>query len=158
MEKRGLVQLYLLLSLIVFSLLARYLGVPGLAEAAFACVSAPVLYTMAYYRERAAAVGAFVKKKRVELERAIPYEMAALAAAYVMGFLMFASLGYTDIATYTIAFVASQTMRLADSALIDIAERAGVDPGHPIVALILSSLVASLHALFVYFLYYQIAA
>jgi len=147
----GLAQLYLLMSIIILSLLARFATERAtlFIDAIFATASMPVVYTMSYYSRQARVEGDFVRCKKPSLTKLVVYELAALAASYIVGFLMFYALtGATDYYTYTAAYVASQTMRLLDTLVINVYRRLGVDPGHPFLMLIGSAAVASLHLAF----------
>jgi len=153
LEKDRLAQLYLFTSLIVLSLLVR-LFVPKASlfiDAVYATISTPVVYTMTYYTRQMREVGEFVRRKKVPLARQITYELAALTASYMVGFFMFYALtGSTNHFVYSIAYVASQTMRVMNLALIEGFERLGADSEHPFLVMCGAIVTAFIHFLVIY--------
>jgi len=156
LNKDGLVQLYLFMSIIVLSLLVRLLITDStlFIDAIFATMSMPVVYTMSYYtRQAKEAGGEYVKRKKPQLSRLIMYEFSALLASYMVGFFMFYALtGSTDYYIYTVAYATSQTMRILNMFIINMYKNLGADPGHPFLLLIGSGITACLHLVFLQFL------
>lgn len=148
-ERGSLAQLYLFMSIIFLSLLARVMFPDStlFIDGIYACMSTPVVYTMSYYmRQAGEGGGEFVRRRRPEPRRAATYEAAALLASYMVGYFMFyAMTGAADLVVYTVAYAISQTMRAANSLVIKMFEALGLDPSHPLFVFVGSGAVSLLH-------------
>ncbi len=158
MERRNLTQVYLLTSILILSLLIRLFLADAqvIIDAMFATMSTPVIYTMSYYMREArrAEGGEFVKRKKPSLSRMVTYEIAAMIASYMTGFIVFYSLsGVADYYTYTIAYLLSQTLRAVVHCIIRAYEALGADPGHPLLMLVGAVAAAALHLLILLIIY-----
>jgi len=137
----GATQLHLFLSIIALILLLRLFGVSTdtFDIALFSCVSMPATYALTYYHARIYRVGRFVTKKTSEPLRIWTYEVAALVTSYVMGYMVYVALsGISDVATYSIAFVVVQTMRIAIFFMARHLRALGVDIQHPAVVMLIA--------------------
>jgi len=156
LDRESIVQLYLFMSIIFLSLLVRlFISDSSLfIDAIFATMYTPVVYTMSYYTKQARmSEGEYVKRKKPEFSRLIMYELVALIASYMVGYLMFYALTLqTDYYIYTVAYVTSQTMRIMNLAIIRMFKRLDIDPSHPFLMLIGSGATAFLHLILLQFL------
>lgn len=130
--------LYAYTTIIFTALLAR-LFLPswfyGVAATSMTLFSLPVLYTISYYAQGRR------KFVRGPIERSDM--MQGILLAFATGFLVYISLGGTDILLYTIAFILGLGIYTVSEHVPEVLS-AVTDPGHPIVVLAASFLLASL--------------
>ena len=147
------VNLYLFMSIFILAFLTRIAGIPleGFTEGLIASISMPVMYVLAYYRNR--DVYRFVKPKSGAglVVRSWVKEFATLVSGFVVGFLIFMAITSSfNILAYSIAYVCVHAMRLLLALILPILARR-VDIGNPAV-LMTTSLVVSLITLTMLFL------
>jgi hypothetical protein len=149
------INLYLFMSIFILAFLTRIAGIPleGFTEGLLASISMPVMYVIAYYKNR--DVYRFVKPKSalapILVARSWVKEFATLVSGFVVGFLIFMAITSSfNIMAYFIAYVCVHAMRLLLTLILPILARR-VDIGNPAV-LMTTSLVVSLITLTMLFL------
>ena len=138
-------QTHLFLAIVILILLSRLFGIsPPLFDVAlFSCVSTPVTYSIAYYSSRAYRVGRFITAKTPRMERVWLYEVIALTLSLFIGWLVFLAFApVPDFATYFLAFVLVQVMRVVAVAFVKMLDALGVSYAHPLVALLVAFVIA----------------
>jgi len=139
--------LYTTMSVIALAVLLRLTAGEAVAvvftAAVLATVSMPAVYAMSYTSAKVRGAGRFVRRKGEGLDAGA--EALALLSSYALGLLVFYALsGYFDVVLYTLAYACSQAMRALNVLAIRAYERAGADPGNPLLVLLAAFGAASL--------------
>ena len=147
------VNLYLFMSIFILAFLTRIAGIPleGFTEGLIASISMPVMYVLAYYKNK--NTYRFVKPKSGAglVARGWVKEFVALVSGFVVGFLIFMAITSSfNILAYSTAYVCVHAMRLLLAVVLPVLARR-VDVGNPAV-LMITSLGVSLVTLAVLFL------
>ncbi len=126
-----------------------------------ATMSLPVSYTLAYYSARAEKLakmaGKFVARKHPEPVKLWVYEAAAFIASFFIGYLMFITMGGTDILVFAGAFIVAHLMRVLIKRVMVLLEDLGFDVTRPIIILVVAAVV-SLAALLSLSLFFSVVS